>query len=251
VVVSAQFMTPTATRADVILPVQSFAERDGTFTSGMRRVQRFYMAQGVVGESLPSWRIFARLGALMGGDRPRISAGLVMRDITQSVLRYSEMGFTDLARVEPQSPYVGDEDRYYGGTAYRNEGGLGIQWLTNAEREKYLLTVRPVKTDFDTPQDLMAVPIRLLFNREALFEKSNIMHHRVPAPFAEFNVEDADRLGFSDGDRVALVVDDRRIEVAARVNGKVPLGVVLLPLHLAPVPMPTVPVACAVEKIEE
>ena len=32
--------------ADYVLPVQSFAERDGTFTNGERRVQRFYTAQG-------------------------------------------------------------------------------------------------------------------------------------------------------------------------------------------------------------
>src|SRR5690606_28511134 len=35
------FPDATAARADVALPAQSFAERDGTFTNGERRVQRF------------------------------------------------------------------------------------------------------------------------------------------------------------------------------------------------------------------
>lgn len=36
------FLTKTAQQADVILPRQSFLERDGSFTNGERRVQRFY-----------------------------------------------------------------------------------------------------------------------------------------------------------------------------------------------------------------
>ncbi|KAA3664676.1 MAG: NADH dehydrogenase (quinone) subunit G, partial [Chloroflexi bacterium] len=43
-VVQELFLTETAKMADVILPAQSWAERDGTFTSGERRVQRYYPA---------------------------------------------------------------------------------------------------------------------------------------------------------------------------------------------------------------
>ena len=33
-------MTETARMADVVLPVQAYTEREGTFTSGERRIQR-------------------------------------------------------------------------------------------------------------------------------------------------------------------------------------------------------------------
>ncbi len=43
------FLTETARLADVVLPAQSFIEREGTFTSGERRVQRFYPAVSSTG----------------------------------------------------------------------------------------------------------------------------------------------------------------------------------------------------------
>jgi len=43
-VVQDLFLTATAKLADVVLPVQAFTEREGTYTSGERRVQRYYPA---------------------------------------------------------------------------------------------------------------------------------------------------------------------------------------------------------------
>jgi predicted molibdopterin-dependent oxidoreductase YjgC len=219
----------------------------------MRRVQRFYPAQGPVGESLPDWKIFAHIGEhLSGGEKPRISAGAVMREIVQQVPRYAEMDYARLARVEDQFPDVGGDDLYYGGTAYTNRGGLGVMWASDAEDPKEKLTVRPVKAEGAGKGDgLVAVPVRVLYDRATLFEPSTVMAHRVPAPYAELNSQDAARLGIAEGDRIAVLVGDLAVEVTARVDGKSPAGMVLLPQRLARSPLPTVPAACSVQKIEE
>jgi NADH-quinone oxidoreductase subunit G len=252
VIVSTQFMTATAEQADLVLPVQSFAERDGSFTNGMRRVQRFYMAQTPLDGPLPGWKAFAHIGANMkNGERPRISAALVMRDITQHVLRYNEMDYTSLAHVEPQFPDVGGLDLYYGGTAYSNRGGLGVQWATNAEREKYRLNVRPVDKASTKTGGLVAVPVRLLYGRDTLFAASDIMHPHVPAPYAELSRQDADGAGIADGDPIMIRVGDLEIPVRARVDGLAPAGIVLLPQRLSQSSTLLAPAKCSVQKIEE
>lgn len=57
-VVQDMFLTPTAQRADVVLPSAAFAERDGTYTNAERRVQPARQARPTVGESRPDWAIF-------------------------------------------------------------------------------------------------------------------------------------------------------------------------------------------------
>ncbi|MBN1678755.1 MAG: NADH-quinone oxidoreductase subunit NuoG [Anaerolineae bacterium] len=252
VVVGAQFMTATAAQADIILPRQSFAEREGTYTNGMRRVQRFYAAQGPVGDALPDWTIYAQIGARLKGPKPPVSAAAVMRAITQHVPRYAGMGYSSLAHVEAQFPDVGGDDLYYGGTAYANHGGLGVQWATDAEDDSARLVVRPAQIEKpEKSGDLCIVPVRLLYDRGPLFEPSDIMHQRVPEPYLELNSQDAAHLSIADGDRVMVTAGEIQIETAARVNGHAPEGVVLWPRRLAHGPAPALFSACSVQKIEE
>ena len=77
VVVHELYRTATAERADVVFPAQSFVEREGTYTSGLRRVQRFYPAVPPLGGSRPDWQITAEIGRRLGG---RVRRGLARRD---------------------------------------------------------------------------------------------------------------------------------------------------------------------------
>lgn len=250
VVVTSQFMTTSAIQADTVLPRQSFAEREGSFTNGLRRVQRFYSAQGIIGEALPDWKIFAHIGERLGGPKPAVSAAVVMREITHHVPRYADMSYINLAHVEQQFPEVGGDDLYYGGTSYKNNGGLGVQWPTDSETGAVRLKVRPVQMGSeDKASGLLAVPIQLLFDRDVLFEKSHLMHHRIPEPYAELSSYDASQLGIADGDHIAVMVGDYQFEVEARVNGHMPAGTVLLPQQLSHLPSITTPAVCVVKPL--
>jgi NADH-quinone oxidoreductase subunit G len=248
-VVTSLFATTTTEMADVVLPRQSVPERDGTFTSGERRVQRFYTAQGFIGDTRPDWKMFSEIRhKLNPAVKVKLSAGAVMAEITKSVGRYAEMSYKNLVRTERQFPDVGGEDLYYGGTAYNNTGGIGVQWSADAEDAAKKIIVRPVEATKAERDSLLAVPVRVLYDRTPEFLASEMMYQRIPQPYAELNPSDAGRLKVNNGDTITLVFGKQKVQVTAYVNGSAPEGVILVPLYLASDPVPLAPVAVKVEK---
>jgi len=59
-------MTETAQLADVVLPVASFAEKDGTFSNTERRVQRIRKAVEAPGEAKADWEVICGISNKMG-----------------------------------------------------------------------------------------------------------------------------------------------------------------------------------------
>ncbi|MBE2270311.1 MAG: molybdopterin-dependent oxidoreductase, partial [Anaerolinea sp.] len=220
--------------AAVTLPIQSFAERDGTFTNGERRVQRFYTAQGPMGAALPAWTILGRIGEKLGAMKVKTSAAAVMAEIAGAVPAFAGARYAELAKVDRQFPEVGGEDLYYGGTAYKNSGGLGVQMPTAADNGE-AVAEGAVSVPTVPVGDLIVVPTTSLYNRERVFRPSEveIMAPRIPVPFAEINAADAAKLGIQEGDSVVIDVEGAAFEVKAHVNGSAPQGVILLPRHLA------------------
>ncbi|NTW00409.1 MAG: NADH-quinone oxidoreductase subunit NuoG [Oscillochloris sp.] len=76
VVVQDMFLTATAQLADVVLPVASVAERDGTYTNAERRVQRSRQAMRLVGESRPDWKIVQGVAQLLAEMTIKTDAGV-------------------------------------------------------------------------------------------------------------------------------------------------------------------------------
>jgi NADH-quinone oxidoreductase subunit G len=91
-VVHALTLNDTAKMADIVLPVQSVAERDGTFTNVERRVQRFYKAFEISPDIQPDWFVFAQIAGLMGQPLPYTSARDILRDIAANVPIYKDCG---------------------------------------------------------------------------------------------------------------------------------------------------------------
>ncbi len=62
-VVSELFFSRTCEFADVVLPAAASLEKDGTFTSTERRIQRLYRAMPPIGESRADWQILQGIAA--------------------------------------------------------------------------------------------------------------------------------------------------------------------------------------------
>ena len=58
----------TAAFADLVLPACSSLEKEGTFTSTERRIQRIYRAMDPLGESKPDWEIIQLIANRMGAN---------------------------------------------------------------------------------------------------------------------------------------------------------------------------------------
>lgn len=237
--------------ANLSLPIQSFAERDGTFTNGERRVQRFYTAQGPVGEALPAWQVVMRIGEALGQAKAKISAAAVMQDMTKTIAAFEGCRYKALAWTEQQYPMIGD-DVWYGGTAYKNRGGLGVQIASAADNGDKLKSAKAKspKAVKAGRGKLLIVPVVSLFNRERLFRSANVVHPRVPDAFAGLSSDDATRLKVSAGDFVEIEVDSGpAVQVRVQVDDGVPKGSVTLPRHLTTTAMPLALVAGKVAKV--
>jgi NADH-quinone oxidoreductase subunit G len=226
-VVQELFMTDTAKVADVVLPAQSWAEREGSYTNGERRVQRFYPVIPPLGECRADWQILAQVGERVGLGKPPFAASLVFREIASSVAICEGMDYRKLAWIEEQWPQVGGEDVYYGGTSYRNESGLGLQWATEAESQNVSAFDLPEITT-GAPDGLTVVSTSALYRQGTLIELTTLLADRVANPTLLLGVDEAEHYGIVDGDNLSLNLAGSPIQARAQVNGHVPAGAALL-----------------------
>lgn len=242
------FPERTVYASDFVLPVQSFAERDGTFTNGERRVQRFYTAQGPMGDAIPAWKAIAALREQLGQGRAKVSAAAVMLDITKNLDVFDGMRYKALGQTERQFPDVGGDDKYYGGTAYQNKGGLGLQIPLSEGAAVADVSADTVEVADD---EMLIVPSVRLYDRHMLFKPTTLVHPRVAEPFVLLNPADADAISVSDGDTVEISYGEVSVRVAARVSDETAAGAAVLPRYLTETPTPMVPTAGRIVKVNE
>ena len=224
-VVQELFLTETAALADIVLPAQSWAERDGTFTSGERRVQRYYPAIQPLGSCRPDWQILALVGERAGLDKPPVAAGQIFGEIAKTVPQYKGLDYRILAQVEKQWPDVGGDDLYYGGNAYENRSGLGRQWPLAAGAELFDV---PDTAPLAHSGGLRVVRAAALYTPGTLNAKSLILQPRLARPTLILHEADAEDLALVDGDPVAVVVNGREYTAEAAVNSTTAQGLALL-----------------------
>jgi NADH-quinone oxidoreductase subunit G len=231
-IVQELFMTATAELADVVLPARSFIEREGTYTSGEHRVQRFYPAVLPLGETKPDWRIVALLANAMGIEMNFHSAAAVMLAIAESVPQYSGLTYQALIKVESQWPQVGGENLYFGGNAFKNSQGLGVQLGPAAEPGEPMEVTLTLPVEELEEEGILLVPITRLYDRGTTVLPSKVLHPRLDTLHIELNPKDASHLGVIDGAQVEFRVNGTHVRLPARLVDTVPEGVALMPRSL-------------------
>ncbi|MDE2854781.1 MAG: 2Fe-2S iron-sulfur cluster-binding protein [Chloroflexota bacterium] len=238
--------------ADYVLPIQSFAERDGSFVNGERRVQRFYTAQGPIGLSLPAWKLFGGIRQALGAGPLKPSAAAVMQDLSANIPEFEGISYSTLAQVKREFPDVGGRDQYYGGTAYANTGGLGIQIPARADARK----PRTKKVGSDgalapAEGDVAIMPITRLYNRQRNFRPTLIVEPRILAPFAIINAADGVAWEIAEGDIVEILAGEAQWQVRAALSDDIAPGAVALPRYLTDEAIPMTVTTGSIRKVAE
>jgi NADH-quinone oxidoreductase subunit G len=238
VIVQELFLTETAKLADVVFPVQSMVEREGTYTNGMRRVQRFTPVLEKLPGTRPDFLVTAQVRQKVIHSNLEIgSAGQMFMVMASHVPDYHDLTYAKLTETMDQRPIIGRSDLYYGGTAYENRQGLGKQLSnTSVRNEKVILPEVSIgNMVFPDPQkdvDLLAVPISILYDRGLLLQKTTLLDQRISAPFIIMNTKTSNERSFVAGETLKVQIDGEDYPVELRVDESVSTSHVLVPTSL-------------------
>jgi NADH-quinone oxidoreductase subunit G len=254
VVVQDVMETATTGIADVVLPAQAFTEREGTYTSGERKVQRFYPAVPATGEAMPDFAITAKIARQMGIDLEGGTASLVFDRLTRSVKSFEGLNYAKLAEVRPQWPIVGRADLFYGGTTYENKQGMGATLSTAAARGEAVSIPRVEKESAPRPtkDELLAVPVSRLYHRgTTVMQSADLLREWIGHPTISLHPDAAQKLGVQEGDLVLVGFDSTNGEAKVKLDDTIPVGVALIPRSMGFAIHEPVPVkVTAPEKVE-
>jgi len=223
------FPTETTPYADVILPGACFAEKDGTFTSGERRVNRVRKAVEPPGDARADWEIFVLLAQKLG------LAGFDFKsaeDVWDDMRRVTpSMAGISYARMEkPESVHWPCPTLEHPGTPilhrekFSSADGLGTF---------YGIEYRPPAevADAEYPFTLMTGRLIFHYHTRTQTDRCSIPHHEAPNGFVQMNFKDAKALGIKDGEKIKLSSRRGEVETIARVGEDVAPGVLYMTMH--------------------
>ena len=232
-VVQDLFLSETAALADVVFPVASFAEKDGTFTNTERRVQLLRKAVEPPGEARPDWRIVCDLATAMGYPMSYASSAAIMDEIASLVPSYAGIRHERLGGGGLQWPCL---DTSHPGTRFLYEQGFP----TPNGRATFSI-VEQAHAGEDLVDDAYPLNLntgRLLehYHTGTMTRRSKGLDHMRPEGQVEVHPEDARRYGLSDGGRARIVTKRGSVEVKVKVTDKTLEGAIFYPFHFGEAP---------------
>ncbi|MCA9483549.1 MAG: molybdopterin-dependent oxidoreductase [Nitrospina sp.] len=210
-VVQDMYWSNTCQMADLVLPVCSYAEKDGTFTNMSRHVQQVRAAVLPEGESRPDFEIISDIAEACGKPFPTFDVKEAQDEIAKAAPIYKGL-------------FPGRKSK---------------QWQPEQSGGKAGFT--PVN-QFVEPSPNESYPFKLITNNH-MFHIGTYTHHASalvdigPDCIAEINREDASALNLADGDKIQIASDTHALEVPVSISSRSTPGVVYLPKNWVDVPV--------------
>jgi NADH-quinone oxidoreductase subunit G len=215
--------TETTELAEIVLPAAAYAEREGTYTSGERRVQRFYPAVPAKPGTKADFSIVAEIAKKCGIELEGRSALLVMDQIAFSGISYAK-----LSEVAEQWPIVGRGDLYYGGTGYENTQGLGATLTPNPSPLGRGGLPSPVGRRVGDEGELLAVPVTKLYDQGTTVAPAKLLESHIGEASVAVNPATAAKFGLLNGSKATVSLNGVDTAVKVHFDESISTGVVLV-----------------------
>jgi formate dehydrogenase alpha subunit len=225
IVVQDIFPTETAVLADVILPAAAFAEKDGTYTSTERRVQKCRKAIPAPGEARPDWQIISLLANKMGYDFPYRSTEEINEEMTSLTPIYGGMHYDRLGNYGLQWPCRDREDP---GTPVLHVGKF-TRGLGKFHPVEYRPPAESVSEDY--PLTLTTGRILEHYHTGTMSRRTRVLNELQPKGAIDIHPDDALKLGITSGDLISLASERGKIEAPVNITDKTSPGLAFMAFH--------------------
>jgi NADH-quinone oxidoreductase subunit G len=212
-VVFSMFENATTAMADVVFPLETHAEKDGTVTHPDGRLQRVRPSASRPGDIRPNWGVLAELSLALGHDTGITSQPSALAALTEAVPFYA--GITD-------SDIGGRGIRWQDRDAAASFPALGKQSESGATGTPSSLATRRSEVGelkLGTYRDLWAGPIT---------ELNPPLRFLQPQQRVEVSPADAERMGLKSGDAVEVRQNGSSVAAKVAIKERVQEGVCFL-----------------------
>ncbi|MEI9976733.1 MAG: formate dehydrogenase subunit alpha, partial [Ignavibacteriota bacterium] len=227
------FFSATCQYADVVLPASPSLEKEGTFTSTERRVQRLYQVLEPLPGSRPDWRIIQDVANRLGAGWHYSHPSEVMDEIASLAPMFAGVNYRRLEGYHtlqwPVAADGSDQPLLYTKNFAFPDGKARL----------YPLAWREPQESRDAEYDLHLNNGRLLehFHEGNLTYRSPGIHQKTPDTFVEVSPELALARGIESGSLVQLTSRHGRVRVRAVVTDRVQDGELYMPMNSSTSPV--------------
>ena len=221
------FLTETAQLADVVLPVTSFAEKEGTFSNTERRVQRVRKAIEPPGEAKTDWEVICAISNKIGYPMNYSSAQEIFEEVVKVTPSYAGISYERLEKQGIQWPCPTPD---HPGTKFLHKDkfsrGLGlftaIEFIPPSELP-----------DKEYPFLLSTGRVLYHYHTGTMTTRAQGLSERYPESLVEVNPADADKLGITEGAKVKVTSRRGAVEAKASITKKSAPGTIFMNFHFA------------------
>lgn len=207
-VVQDMFMTQTAQLANVILPIVSFAEQEGTFTNTEGKVQKITKVVEPLYNARPGWQIILDIAKKLGKLPDFSSPKEIMREIAKTSLEFANINYEVFKKDLIQEIMVLD--------------GKPLSY-------KFTESARLLKQYNEFPLFVISDRIAAFWHNDAMLKNSAFMPREEPDEYIEINPEDARECGVRDGWIVKYISPEESREIKIKVVNYLQRGVLRNP----------------------